>query len=434
VTTESKERAPRCAVFNAADYDDELKPGPEKKPLDKSMIVKLSAGDPSFGGVSVEDVLSKTFGSDAKYWDYYKSTGVLRKCINMVANFTTRAGFETTISCINKNDDPEKEEYQAVKRKVDELNRLVNLDEVLRITQIKRQIYGNAGWQVVGPSFLKIKKLIPLHSAYIYPQVDKKTGDFTHINYAYVKGGIIKTDRLLYFTVDQIENSISALNGVSAIRSIERNIKIKKNLERDQLYAARSLWAPIVIYQADMRGLTPAEQTALKNDLKQDLRPGAIVVTNRQVDASVTQYNPDMNNLIRAIEKQDEEIIGNFGIPKALLSREKTMARATLEFSIRAFYESTIAAEQMYLKRQLERQWYDKIVEELGYADKIRIRHEWKPILDPESQLIVALTRAYDSGVITGDEFFRRLGWELDRVPGQSQEEEPPTEEEEQNE
>jgi len=114
---------------------------------------------------------------------------------------------------------------------------------------------------------------------------------------------------------------------------------------------------------------------------------------------------------------QDTEIIGNFGIPKALLSREKTVARATLEFSIRGFYESSIAGEQTYLKRQLERQWYDPLVKSMGYGDKIRIRHEWRPILDPESDLIIALVRAYDKGVISGDEFFRRLGWELDRVP-----------------
>ena len=216
--------------------------------------------------------------------------------------------------------------------------------------------------------------------------------------------------------MDDLENSATSLLGVSSVRSIERNIKIKKNLERDLLYAARSLWAPIVIYQADTRGLTPSEKATLFTNLKQDLRPGAIVVTNREVKADVTQYNPDLNNLIRAMEKQDEEIIGNYGIPKALLSREKTMARATLEFSIRAFYESTIAGEQAYLKRQLEKQWYDPIVELLGYEDKIRIRHEWKPILDPASDLIIALVRAYDAGIFGGEEFFRRLGWELDRA------------------
>ncbi|GAG52062.1 unnamed protein product, partial [marine sediment metagenome] len=146
----------------------------------------------------------------------------------------------------------------------------------------------------------------------------------------------------------------------------------------------------------------------------------AIIIVNRAVEHTVIKYNPDLNNLIRAIDKQDEEIIGNFGIPKALLSREKTMARATLEFSLRAFYESTIASEQAYLKRELENQWYDPIVESLGYQDKIRIRHEWRPIFDPQSDLIVALTRAVEAGIVNVDEFWRRLGWELDRVPGSS--------------
>ena len=81
------------------------------------------------------------------------------------------------------------------------------------------------------------------------------------------------------------------------------------------------------------------EKITKLDNLKTDLRPGAVVVTNRAVIPHVVQYNPDLNSLIRAMERQDEEIIGNYGIPKALLSRERTMARATLEFSLRAFYD-----------------------------------------------------------------------------------------------
>lgn len=383
----------------------------------EAQIQLVSIGN-VFSGVSIEDALQKGYGVSVKYYKYYESTGVLRKCVNMTANFTTRAGFETTIKCLDENDDPEKSEYLEVKKKIDEFNRKTNLDYTCFLTEIKKLIYGNCGWEIVlGEETDEPVQLKPLRSAYMIPTVDQDTGDFLGVKYSGAKDDWIPKERLLYFNMDDLENSATSLLGVSSVRSIERNIKIKKNLERDLLYAARSLWAPIVIYQADTRGLTPAEKAELFKNLKQDLRPGAIVVTNREVEATVTQYNPDLNNLIRAMEKQDEEIIGNYGIPKALLSREKTMARATLEFSIRAFYESTIAGEQAYLKRQLEKQWYDPIVELLGFEDKIRIRHEWKPILSPAADLITALVKATEAGIMDADKFYQELGWQLDRVP-----------------
>jgi len=425
---EPEQEKPWVMVANEFDVDKELELSPipvgTKQVKDpktgkvETHIKMVSAGN-VFSGVSIEDALSKGYGATVKYWNYYISTGVLRKCINMIANFTTRAGFETTIDVLDKNDNPERPEYIAAKETIDEINRRVNLDYILLITQIKRNLHGNCAWEIV-PSNDEyvVSELKPLRSSYLIPEIDDD-GNFLGVRYSGAMDEWIPVERLLYFNVDSLENDRTSLLGISTVRSIERNIKIKKNLERDLLYAARAMWAPIIIYEADTRGLTPGEKATLFNNLKTDLRPGATVITNRAVIPHVTQYRPDLNSLIRAQERQDEEIIGNYGIPKALLSRERTMARATLEFSIRAFYESTVAGEQAYLKRQLERQWYDPITQELGLSDKIRIRHEWRPIIDPQSDLVVALIRGFEAGVINSDEFFRRLGWELDRVePG----------------
>ena len=441
-----------ATVTNFANVDADLELSPEIKTVPKmvdgepvmkngkvELEMKLVAAGNVFAGYSLEDALARGYGTTVKYINYYKATGVLRKCTNMTGNFTTRAGFETTIKCLDDKDDPEKPEYKEVKRKIDELNRKVNLDNVLFVSVIKRLIHGRAGWEIVTDGTTgDITRLDPLDSAYIIPRLNKK-GEFSHIEYAWAANNKIPKERLIYFIVDNFEKNDTSLLGISPYRSIERNIKIKKNLERDMLYAARSLWAPIVIYNADTRGLTPTEKNTLFTTLKADLRPGAVVITNSAVESNVTQYNPDLNNLIRAIELQDTEIIGSFGIPKALLSREKTMARATLEYSIRSFYESTIAGEQQYLGRQLERQWYDPIVESLGYEDKIRIRHEWKPILSPASDLITALVRAGEAGLIDPEKFFQELGWQLDKVPeqikveGDNEDKQPPPKPEEES-
>jgi hypothetical protein len=412
------------AVITAGkDIEEELKPmdlpviNSRLNPATQTFELQLVSAGNIFSGVSIEDAISRGLGAESTYFEWYKATAELRKPVNLIAAFATRCGFETTISCVDKNDDPENEEYLRVKTIIDELNRRVNMDNVLYVSIIKKLIYGRAGWQITtGSNTNKIMSIDPLYSPYVYPRVDGKTGVFLGVDYAVSGSKFIPNSRLLYFTNDTFEADESSWKGISAFRSVEREVKIKKNLQRDLLYAARSLWAPIVIYSVDTRGLTPEEKANLFADLKQDLKPGAIVVTNKPVEPKVVQYQPDLNNLIRAIENQEQAIIGNFGIPKALLSREKTETRATLEFSIQAFYESTISQEQTYIKRQLERQWYDPLVKLMGYGDKIHIRHEWKPILSPDSLLITALTVAVEKGVISIDEFYRRLGWEVDRV------------------
>ncbi len=185
-----------------------------------------------YSGVSIEDALSRGLGTETKYYDWYVSTGVLRKPINLTAAFATRGGFETTISCIDKKGDPDKEEYKAVKEKIDEVNRRVNMDHVLYITIIKRLLYGRAGWEIVtGNVTGKIMKLSPLRSSYIYPTLNSKTGEFMGIDYSADVHKFIPPNRLLYFTLDTLENSETSWKGVSSVRSVEREIKIKKNLQ-----------------------------------------------------------------------------------------------------------------------------------------------------------------------------------------------------------
>ena len=121
------------------------------------------------------------------------------------------------------------------------------------------------------------------------------------------------------------------------------------------------------------------------------LKPGNSVIYNKSVQASVVKMSPNIQALIYAWEAANEEIIGNFGVPKALLAREKTMNRATLEFSIKAMYESQIEGLQAYLKREVERQLYSQVIKKHGLEDKIRAIHNWKPYRKTE---LVSLTDA----------------------------------------
>jgi hypothetical protein len=186
VTIQNPDKA-TAVIANYYDVDEELKPTPvvteiKKDPVKKGYNIKLSAGN-VFYGYSLEDAISKVYGGNVKYYEWYKATGTLRKCINLTAALSTRAGFETTVSCIDKDDDPKKPEYQKIKETIDEVNRRVNLDHAMYITQVKRYIYGNAGWEIVPDTEnTQILKLDPLKSSYMVPNVSDN-GEFTGIDY-----------------------------------------------------------------------------------------------------------------------------------------------------------------------------------------------------------------------------------------------------------
>jgi hypothetical protein len=121
----------------------------------------------------------------------------------------------------------------------------------------------------------------------------------------------------------------------------------------------------------------------------------------------VVDLKPDLNAIIKAIEKVDEEIIGNWGIPKMLLGREKTTMRASLEAALTALYEGPIGFEQLYFRRALEKQWYDLIVRKMGYDPFVyRVKHQWTNAAPIDYQLLRACTYAGVNGMMTKEEMF----------------------------
>jgi len=138
------------------------------------------------------------------------------------------------------------------------------------------------------------------------------------------------------------------------------------------------------------------------------------IVTNLNVDGKVYDMKPDLNGLVRAEEKVDEEIMGNWQMPKALLSREKTMTKATLEFSLHALYAGPVAGVQRFYKRELERQWYDVIVTKMGHDPNVyKVKHEWNPMVLADASLIRALSDAVKNEVMTKEEMYSILGWKV---------------------
>ncbi len=302
---------------------------------------------------------------------------------------------------------------EEIKNEVESINRLVNADLTWFLAMIKREIWGRAAYEIVRDQNGSIVMLLPLLSSIIKPIIDPNTMQVLYYEYGYRGEPLqLATEDVIYFAKDALE---SDRMGISAVETVKREINIKVNLERDLREAAKRLWAPIGLFQMDVSNIAGGKAAA-EAELKafaDELKPGRSLVYSKKIDPKIIDLKPDIAGLVRALDKQDEEIMGNWNIPKALLSRERTLTKATLEFSLKALYEGPVAGLQRYFRREIETQLYSRILFDLNVEMDYRVRHLWRPTVVHDPQLIRALAYAVDKGAMTRNEMFNVLGWEM---------------------
>lgn len=342
------------------------------------------------------------------YWDAYKKVALVRRCINSLGYYSVQKGFETRVS------GPDEEIVRKIKAAVDAANRRVNMDDILYSSIVKRHIWGRSAWEIAKDSAGNVVSLVALVSANIEPVVNKTTLLIESYDYKSSSGESknLPAEKVIYFPLDAFEVH---KEGLSSIDPVLNPIRSKLLYERDLTESSKRLWAPIGLFQMDTSGIKGAanKQSAI-DGFKNQLKPGVSVVYNSKVEANVIDLKPDLPAIIRAIEKSDEEIIGNWGIPKALVGREKTTSRAALEAAILALYQGPVGWEQRSIKRLLEAQFYDRIVKDMGYDTNLyRVKHWWIPVVQQDSQLIRALAYSVSKGTMSKREMFGILNYEV---------------------
>lgn len=360
--------------------------------------------------MSIEDVfMNESWSEDlVNNIDAYTKVALVRSCINLLAHFGTQKGFRTIIK-------PQNEE---IKNYIDGVNAQVNMDDFIYKMIIKREIDGRAGGEIVTDGNGNVTSLIPLVGSKIKPKINEETFEVEKYEYVGAIDGGYDVEDILYFTLNSLK---SDRLGISAIDAIKTVLKLKRNLEKDLLESSKRLWAPVGFFEMDTTGIVGSEaKKAAIDNFKAMIKPGQSVVHNSKVKETIIDLKPDINGLVRAIEKADEEIMGNWGIPKALLAREKTLTKSTLEFSLKALWEGPIASIQRYFRRELESQWYPRILEmrQKGLSERFKIKHIFNPIAVFDPQLIMSLAKAVDGGIITKEDFFNIVGWEPEIMGG----------------
>jgi hypothetical protein len=351
---------------------------------------------------------------------WFRQDELVRKCIVSNAYFSTMAGYETVL------EGEKTENYDDLKEKIDELNKALNMDLILFITQIKRSIHGNAGFEKIVGADGYPTQLLPLDSTKLKPDLDE---DWQLTGYTYNgKKGFYQPEEVLYFTNLQLEADMLGLSDVEPLRSVcqARHELLRENFPE----IVRTLWAPYVVLQANTNFLSDTEAEKTITNLAEVARAGKSIALNESVEATVINMTPDIRGLNEMLDRLEQAIQASFGTPRFLLSRP-IENRATAYAELESYIQGPINSIQRYLKREIERQCYDPwtrmiLKEEGDLTDPlpVQVKHNWNPIRAADIYAMAdaasKLWGAHGMGPIGGDKLkvWEMMGWDPSELEG----------------
>ncbi len=360
---------------------------------------------------------------------WFRQDELVRKCIVTNAYFATMtAGFKTLLE--PTSDDIDIEDYAFVKEGVDEFNKRVNMDGVLFAAQVKRSIYGKAGFEIVLDEDETPSWLLGLQGIKLKPNVNE---DWELTGFRYEgRDGYYQPEEVLYFVNLCLEADYEGLSDVEPVRDVcqARHELLRENFPE----IVRTIWAPYVILKANTVGLSKDAADKTVDDLTAVARSGKSIVVNESVEPTVVDLTPDIKGLNELLDKLEQSINANFGTPRFLLGKP-IENRATAYAELEAYVQGPITNIQRYFKREMERQWYDrwtlKILEDEdkevpeGEQPPVLVKHRWSPVRTTdvyEMAKAVAMLWGSGSGAIAGkmEKAWELMGWD----PAELEEEE----------
>jgi len=336
-------------------------------------------------------------------WRYFLSDPMLKKCvITLAGQSVLSCGFDTVLESTQPLKEGESEAFFKrwgyVKEYVDQINKRLNMDEVLYSACIKLCIYGKAAYEIIlddkgKPVRLKV---LPVYN-------DEKTGVQPVFNRQDALTGYVlqvnkddplkyKVDEVLYFTNNEINGKEQGISDVEALIIDCINLA---GLRRDLTLIRRRVFNPYVIASVDTSDkiFSPEDSETASQSITRQLEKlavgidsGSNVVTNNKVELQMVQLKIVLTEVATLIRELEDKIISYFGIPRFLVNRPD-VNRATAEMEMLAFVEGTVAIKQRYLKREMEK-FYDLLVKQIigvmqrvedGEVLPVRVKHVWKP-------------------------------------------------------
>lgn len=375
----------------------------------------------------VTPTTSEYYEGMEKHYRWFRQDELVRKCIITNAYFACMTkGYETILEPTDPNlSDQEKEkllkDYGFVKEQIDELNKTVNMDLILFIAQIKRSIFGKAGFEIVLDEDEKPSRLLPLQSDKLEPNINN---DWELVKFKYEgRTDFYNPEEVLYYVNLPLEADQEGLSDIEPV--VDVCIARHSLLREDFPEIAKTIWAPFVLLKVDTAGLSDKEADKALEGVQSAVKPGKSIVINESIEGQVLDMKPDLDGLCKLLDKLEQAIIGNFGTPRFLLGKP-IENRATAYAELEAYVDGPITNIQRYFKRELERQWCDpqtrKILEDekgLGEDESLPVvvKHRWNPIRVTdvyEMAKAVAVLWSAGNGAIAGrlEKAWELMGWD----------------------
>lgn len=351
----------------------------------------------------------------------YKKNFLVRGAIDSLAEWTGKEGFDTVLEpALDASFASEEEkqaflsrrEYQEAKAYVDKINKDVDMDQTLVRAVTWAKIEGRSPFEIVfkrpgdpwGNENPPVR-LNPLTPTLVKPNVDPDTWALKSFDYGSQEEFYDPGDLLYFVNSDLVDDRL----GMSAIEPILAEAQLDSRIIREDLFeAATTLWAGIVVWLLDLdkcKGLSNETITKLVDDHLSRLKPGKHVATDNRWTPIPVTMDVHIERLLEVSERMERRILGNFKVPRFIMNLEKEVNRATAYAAFEAFIQGPIGALQQWLKRDLERQWYDPLVRQflkLGPQERlaIRITHNSREIRTVDwFELLTVASEAYAQGM-----------------------------------
>lgn len=343
-----------------------------------------------------------------KYFREYKRCSLTRQCIDIKALWASKEGFTTLLDWV----DPTKqvgtlESYADAKAYVDSANMKVNFDSVTRSAFIMSRISGVAAFLIQygeqdAEGVKHPSSLIELEPWDLDPKLSVEDGQVEKWQYSGLKltkvedpvygENFIGADRLLTFTSSTI---LQEAVGLSEIEPVIDTIETRRYmLQEAYKETVKSQWAPAGLLVFDTGNQSKSEAQANMGAIldKTVLAPGKFIGINQAVEFQKLDIRANLAELIATKNDLDNEILGNFQVPRQLLNRSGSgggglsIGSAEFETVAKMFINGPIADMQKQLARQIEARWYQPLLEQYliqkgrlkeGEPCPVKLKHIW---------------------------------------------------------
>jgi hypothetical protein len=359
-------------------------------------------------------------GMDA-YYSEYRRDSLVRNSINALAYFSTTKGFNAVLDLTNPADLDEAgiidelKQYGDLRDYIDAKNKEVNLDNVLNVAVIKNKIYGWVGFEFVKNKKDDITLLLPREtersnkrfSMGLIPIQNRMNGELEGFSYSGKAEKVFEPDDILWFTNNALEYDF---RGESEIEPIFDQLGTRRYITNEAFKeTAKAMWAPYPVVKVDTGRANEDDAKSMLSEIANGLQPGKALVHNGDIEAQVIDQKPHIDKLVTVLESIDQDIIGNFRVPRFLLGREKQFNRATAFAEGALFLQGPIADIQKYMAREIERQWYDRLLKNWftknrgwkeGTPLPVKVKHIWNPVtMNDWVEQVKAWTELFNSGI-----------------------------------